>query len=80
VECGLSNLGIVDAENLPQNLMDEEVRRILAEREKATKALLEAYRPVLEDLSALLVQEENLDGAVFRARLAQVENALSNAG
>lgn len=80
VECGLSKLGIVDAENLPQNLMDEEVRRILAEREKATKELLETYRPVLEELSALLVQEENLDGAVFRARLAQVESALSHAG
>ncbi|ADG06385.1 AAA family ATPase [Kyrpidia tusciae] len=80
VECGLSGLGIVDAENLPQNLLDEEVRRILAEREQKTREILKTYRPILEEMSAVLVQEENLDGEMFRRRLSEVKGNLSNVG
>ncbi|MDI3327301.1 MAG: AAA family ATPase [Alicyclobacillaceae bacterium] len=79
VECGLSELGIVDAENLPQKLLDEEIRKILSSLEIKTKEMLERYRPVLEEFSGLLVQEESLDGDAFRAQLAR-RDALSHAG
>jgi cell division protease FtsH len=71
VTCGLSRIGIVDAENLPQNILDEEVRFILAEREKETKQLLEPFRDAIRDLALTIVQNENMSGDEFREWLQQ---------
>ncbi|WP_018133298.1 AAA family ATPase [Effusibacillus pohliae] len=66
VTCGLSGLGIVDAENLQQSVLDEEIRRILAEIEKRTQELLSPYKTGIEQLSKRLVEEESMSGESFR--------------
>jgi cell division protease FtsH len=43
VQCGLSRLGIIDAENLSSEKLEEEVRVILAELEMRTVELLSKY-------------------------------------
>ncbi|GIM48047.1 vesicle-fusing ATPase [Collibacillus ludicampi] len=69
IHCGLSRLGIVDAENLQKNILDEEIRRILAEQEEETRKLLASYKDRLESLSNYLVDRESMPGEDFRAWL-----------
>ncbi|UOF92912.1 AAA family ATPase [Fodinisporobacter ferrooxydans] len=66
VECGLSRIGIVDADNLPQTILDEEIRFILSEREKETKELLEPFAEGIRELAQSIVQHENMTGDEFR--------------
>jgi cell division protease FtsH len=47
-----------------QRLVDAEVTRLLREAEGRALALLEAHRPALDQLTALLLERETLDGAV----------------
>lgn len=71
VTCGLSSLGIVDAENLQRNILDEEIRRILADVEKQTIELLSRFKSGIEQLSKVLVEEESMSGEAFRTWLAE---------
>jgi len=66
VRCGLSRLGIVDEEHLPERLLEREVRFILAERERATRDLLRPYQGEIARLAKQVVREESVDGAEFR--------------
>lgn len=66
VSCGLSGLGIVDAENLQRNVLDEEIRRILADLEKDTLEQLAGYRNGISQLANVLVEEESFSGDAFR--------------
>lgn len=69
VACGLSNLGIVDVDNLQKNILDEEIRRIFAEVEAMTRQMLESYVEGIRTLSVDLVREENMTGDEFRVWL-----------
>ncbi|BCJ85440.1 AAA family ATPase [Effusibacillus dendaii] len=71
ISCGLSSLGIVDAENLQRNVLDEEIRRILAEMEERTRQLLAQYKPGIESLSKTLVEEESMTGEAFHEWMKQ---------
>jgi cell division protease FtsH len=66
IQCGLSQLGIVDAENLQKNILDEEIRRILAEQEEETRKLLAGYKEGIASLSKFLVERESMPGEEFR--------------
>jgi len=70
VRCGLSRLGIVDEEHLPERLLEREVRFILAERERATRELLRPYQGEIARLAKQVVREESVDGAEFRQWLS----------
>ncbi|MFC4768987.1 AAA family ATPase [Effusibacillus consociatus] len=74
VSCGLSNLGIVDADNLQQKVLDEEIRRILADIEKQTFELLQPYIKGIDELSRTLVEEESMSGERFREWMKQQRN------
>ncbi|KYP80946.1 AAA family ATPase [Ferroacidibacillus organovorans] len=69
VMCGLSRIGIVAEEHLPENILDEEVRFILASIEKRTKDVLDSYANELESFARHVVECESMDGSEFRAWL-----------
>ena len=73
VRCGLSRLGIVDEEHLPERLLEREVRFILAEQEKVTRELLRPYQGEIVRLAKQVVREESVDGAEFRRWLRGLE-------
>ncbi len=53
-------------------LIDEEVRRILAERMAATRETLQAHEELLHRVAARLLEKESLEGEEFAALLADV--------
>lgn len=71
VTCGLSSLGIVDAENLQRDVLDEEIRRILADIEDQTRELLKPFKDGIERLSKVLVEQESMTGEAFREWVEQ---------
>ncbi|EJY55060.1 Vesicle-fusing ATPase [Alicyclobacillus hesperidum URH17-3-68] len=66
VRCGLSRLGIVDEEHLPEQILEKEVRHILAEQERITRDILQPYRSDIERFAEHVVREESVDGSEFR--------------
>lgn len=74
VSCGLSRIGIVDAEHLPETVLDTEVRHILAEQEKTTRELLTVYRDDIAHFANHVVDVESIDGNEFRAWLENVQS------
>jgi len=75
--CGLSSIGIVDRDNLQQIVLDEEIRRILAAVESRTREVLQPYTETIRSLSETLVQEENMSGDDFRARLSETNRLVA---
>lgn len=84
VMCGLSRIGIVAEEHLPESILDEEVRHILAEIEKRTRAVIEDFSDGMEDCATDLVANESLTGEAFRVwlmeqkSLAETRRAMDN--
>ncbi|GGJ07269.1 vesicle-fusing ATPase [Alicyclobacillus cellulosilyticus] len=71
VVCGLSRIGIVDEEHLPESVLDTEIRHILSEQERVTRELL---RPYIQDIAAFaktVVERESVSGDEFRAWFAR---------
>ncbi|WP_206830447.1 ATP-dependent metallopeptidase FtsH/Yme1/Tma family protein [Alicyclobacillus fructus] len=84
VRCGLSRLGIVDEEHLPERLLEREVRHILAEQERVTRELLRPYQGEIARLAKQVVRDESVDGAEFRRWLqglapAELTSAMTTA-
>jgi cell division protease FtsH len=67
VKCGLSRIGIVDEEHLPEATLDTEIRHILAEQEKVTEALLQPFRDDIARFAQHIVLQESIGGDEFRA-------------
>lgn len=66
VRCGLSRIGIVDEEHLPETVLDTEVRYILSEQEKKTQSTLKPFKEDIARFAAHIVEEESLGGNEFR--------------
>ncbi len=80
VKCGLSRLGIVDEEHLPEQLLEKEVRHILATQENVTRDLLTPYKDDIERFAEHVVQEESVDGKEFRKWMETMQpHALASA-
>jgi cell division protease FtsH len=67
---GMSELGIVSPDDLPQGTLHMAVAGVLRDVEADTLALLTARRAVLAETAALLLDRESLSGEEFRALLA----------
>lgn len=72
VTCGLSRIGIVDEEHLPESVMDTEVRFILAEQEKVTREILAPYKKDIANFADHVVEHESVGGDEFREWLKGV--------
>ncbi len=73
VKCGLSRIGIVDEENLPDTVLDTEVRYILSEQEKATRELLQPFKDAIAEFAKSVVEEESISGDAFREWLERTQ-------
>jgi cell division protease FtsH len=77
IKCGLSRIGIVDEENLPDTVLDTEVRFILSEQEKATQDILAPFKDDIANFASYIVQEESMDGVAFRSWLDGIQSGKS---
>ncbi|MBO2518816.1 MAG: ATPase [Firmicutes bacterium] len=66
---GMSSLGIVSRELVPDELLHQESQRILKRREARVRALLAEHREALEAAAQELLQEEKLSGDRIRQLL-----------
>jgi ATP-dependent Zn protease len=73
VKCGLSRIGIVDEENLPDAVLDTEVRYILAEQDKITRELLKPFKDHILEFAHHIVEEESINGTEFRGWLDPIQ-------
>ncbi len=67
---GMSDLGIVSADDLPQGTLHMAVASLLQGLEAETHALLAARRDTLDRVVAVLLENEGLSGDEFRALLS----------
>lgn len=74
VKCGLSRIGIVDEENLPESVLDTEVRCILSEQDQVTRAFLKPYKDDIASFAEQVVREESVDGKQFRDWLSTIQH------
>jgi cell division protease FtsH len=63
---GMSDLGTVSEDTLPQSDLHTAVTAVLASEEARARALVEAHRGALETLASRLLAEERLDGSAVR--------------
>lgn len=70
VYAGMSPLGVVAREHMPQRVLHEAVSRILAEQEARVRELLEARRDVLRQAARALEEDERIGGDQLRQWLA----------
>lgn len=75
VKCGLSRIGIVDEEHLPESTLDTEIRFILAEQEKQTQTILQPFKDDIARFASHIVDEESIDGAEFRVWLDDIRQS-----
>ncbi len=68
---GMSRLGVVDADELPEELLHQEHCALVAEQEDRVRACLDRHRATLLRLADLLVEQESLPGDQLRAMLAE---------
>jgi len=66
VQCGLSRIGIVDEQHLPETVLDTEVRHILSVQEKVTRETLKPFKEDIARFAQHIVDEESLGGNEFR--------------
>ncbi|WP_148133406.1 AAA family ATPase [Candidatus Formimonas warabiya] len=62
IDCGLSNLGIVDSESIPQQSIHDEVREIIQRQEQVTGELIKGNLAVLNRMVDLLLENEYIAG------------------
>ena len=66
---GMSSLGIVDDDSLPQDRLHHTVNEILAAQEQRATELIKSHRVQLEAVAKLAIEQETLSGEEFRALL-----------
>ncbi|CAM3397471.1 AAA family ATPase [Marinicrinis lubricantis] len=71
IDSGMTDLGIVHTDMVPQEMLVKQNQQILDELMAETKALLEAHRSVFEHSLDILLKEEVLSGERFRVLLAE---------
>ncbi len=66
---GMSDLGVVDLDALPEGRLSREQSRIIARLEQRVRALLEENLATLRSLADILLEEETIEGERLRALL-----------
>ncbi|MDB5083810.1 MAG: ATPase [Bacilli bacterium] len=79
VMSGLSSLKFVDPETLQQEVLDQEVRKILQEQNELTYQMLLPYQAALREFALVLVEKETVSGERFRSWIAEVRPIVTEA-
>lgn len=69
VQSGLSSLGVVNIDDVPDQMLYSECREIISEMESKTRQLISERLPYLQKIAAVLLDEESIDQTRFRALL-----------
>ncbi|MCL4424785.1 MAG: AAA family ATPase [Firmicutes bacterium] len=72
IHLGMSDLGIVDPERLPQETFQKTLSDILKRQEERIHLLLEERRGLLEYLTQRLIEKESLSGEELRSLMREV--------
>ncbi|MBX6377425.1 MAG: AAA family ATPase [Clostridia bacterium] len=72
VFAGMTSLGVVGRDTVPQALLHRALTEVLAAQEERATRVLAERRAVLEDVAGRLVEEERLDGDEVRRALSAV--------
>jgi cell division protease FtsH len=72
MDCGLTNLGIIDRNMVTKEELMKENAAILDQLSAQTREMLEGQRHVFEQSLEILIKEENLSGEQFRELIAGV--------
>ena len=77
VSCGLSKLGVVSTELLPEKEYFETCQEIIRALEEKTKGLLAEKKVLFQELVALLKAKEKVSGVEVRKILSENQDALA---
>jgi vesicle-fusing ATPase len=66
VTAGMSPLGVIDEESIPQDKMHNMISEILREQEARVKESLGSYAGQIEEVVAILLENERMGGEEFR--------------
>ncbi len=80
IHAGLSDLGIISAETLPERTEHRAVNAILRAQEDRVREFFLARRGVLEEASSIVLERETLDGDQLRRILGQAGLAQAGSG
>lgn len=69
IKTGLSGLGIIKEDLTSKDRIAEEMNRILSEQKERVKTLLETKEPLIELITANLLEQEKVSGNWFREQL-----------
>lgn len=62
IDCGLSNLGIIDNESISKQLIHDEVRNIIQTQEEITGKVIQKQLTVLSQMVEILLEHEYISG------------------
>ena len=66
IGAGLSELGIIDVQSAPTQMIHEETRRVIREQEEFVRRQIMACKEKLQEVAQYLFAEEHISGADFR--------------
>ncbi len=75
VATGMSELGVIDPESIPQGLLHKTVTGIIKAQEEITKDLLKPYKEAIVYCGEVLLEHEKLTGEQFRTVIHNKEVA-----
>ncbi|MGB9792381.1 MAG: AAA family ATPase, partial [Thermacetogeniaceae bacterium] len=78
VTAGLSPLGIIWEEGISKELINETIKEIIEQQEKATEEILASHLDILKEIAEMLVDEEYIEGDLLRRRLSIRNTELKN--
>ncbi len=78
VASGMSDLGVVDVQTLPDGALYQEQSRIIAALEDRVRALLEEHMGSLKTIAGVLLEEEAIEGDRFREMLAGLQEGATS--
>ncbi|HHU75701.1 MAG TPA: AAA family ATPase [Firmicutes bacterium] len=73
VSAGMSSLGIVSTDDLPNGVLHKNLKEILDGQEKRVRDIILKYRGIIENVANYLLEKEKISGACLRNILEKYE-------
>ncbi|MGI6081386.1 MAG: AAA family ATPase [Limnochordia bacterium] len=73
ISAGLSELGIIDIQNAPTQMIHEETRRVIRDQEEYVRRQIMACKDRLQEVAQYLFAEEHISGAEFRRMIGPTQ-------
>lgn len=73
INSGLSDLGVVNPQTLPNNMMHEEMQKVIHQQETFVRRQVEACRDKLQEVALHLLEYEKMSGDDFRRIIGETQ-------